>query len=134
MDELDEFLDLAAGRLAEWEFSTFLVGSRVDPQSAAREEALWTEPGAAHAEAIKSELNREIGKRLADRMGKEPDFGHPDVVAIIETAFGTVEAQWNPPFVRARYGKLVRGIPQTRWPCKRCRGKGCGHWGGEGEM
>ena len=134
MDELDEFLDLAAGRLAEWEFSTFLVGSRVDPEIVAREEALWTELGAAHAEAIKSELNREIGKRLADRMGKEPDFGHPDVVAIIETAFGTVEVQVNPLFVRGRYRKLVRGIPQTRWPCKRCRGKGCDHCGGKGKM
>ena len=132
--EVDKFADLAAAKLAPWDFRTFLVGSKVDPEIAAREEALWAELGATMPEAVKSELNREIGKRLCDRLGKEPDFSRPDVVAIVETAFDVVEVQVNPIFVRGRYRKLVRGIPQTRWPCKRCRGKGCEHCGGKGKM
>jgi len=134
IDEMSEFVDLVEGRLAGWEFATFLIGSRVDPEVAAREETLWRELGATYAEAIKSELNREIGKRLSERLRKEPDFVRPELVAIVDTAFGVVDVQVNPLFIRGRYRKLSRGIPQTRWPCRRCRGKGCEHCGGKGKM
>jgi len=103
MAEIGEFATLVEGRLKSLEFATFLVGSRVDAEIVAREEALWRELVATHAEAIKSEVNREIGKRVAERMGKEPDFAHPDVVVIVETAFGTVEVKVNPLFLRGRF-------------------------------
>ncbi len=132
--EVDKFARLAAAKLAPWDFRTFLVGTRVDPEVAAREEALWAELGAASPEAIKSELNREIGKRLCDLLGKEPEFARPDVVAVVDTAFDVVLVEVNPLFIRGRYRKLSREIPQTRWPCRRCRGKGCDHCGGKGKM
>ena len=31
----------------------------------------------------------------------------------------------NPLFIEGKYRKLVRGIPQTKWPCTVCKGKGC---------
>jgi tRNA pseudouridine synthase 10 len=36
-----------------------------------------------------------------------------------------VEVQLNPLFFRGRYLKFVRGIPQTHWDCRKCRGEGC---------
>ena len=36
-----------------------------------------------------------------------------------------LELQLNPLFVEGRYQKLIRGIPQTKWPCRKCKGKGC---------
>ncbi|MEN6290561.1 MAG: tRNA pseudouridine(54/55) synthase Pus10, partial [Methanobacterium sp.] len=36
-----------------------------------------------------------------------------------------IDIQINPIFIEGRYRKLVRGIPQTKWPCGKCRGKGC---------
>ena len=36
-----------------------------------------------------------------------------------------IKLQINPIFIKGRYRKLIRGIPQTRWPCRYCRGKGC---------
>ncbi len=134
LEEIAKFADLVVARLAPWAFRTFLVGSKVDAETVAREEALWAELGATAPEGIKSELNREIGKRVSGALGKEADFARPDVVALVETAFDVVEVQVNPLFVRGRYRKLVRGIPQTRWPCRRCRGKGCEHCGGRGRM
>src|SRR2546426_1760986 len=132
--EIDKFADLAAAKLEGWDFHTFLVGSKVDPEVLAREELLWTQLGAPNAEGIKSELNREIGKRLEERFGKPAEFARPDVVAIIDTAFDSVLVEVNPLFIYGRYRKLLRGIPQTRWPCRRCRGKGCDHCGGRGKM
>jgi len=134
LDELGKFAGLVAENFAPWEFRTFLVGSKVDPEVSAREEALWTELGARHAEPIKSELNREIGKRVERRLGKVAEFAHPDIVAIVDTAFDSVSVQVNPIFIYGRYRKLVRGIPQTRWPCRRCQGRGCEHCGGRGKM
>src|SRR5439155_23056436 len=89
---------------------------------------------AALAEGIKSELNREIGKRLEARLGRAAEFSRPEIVAIVDTAFDSVSVEVNPLFIYGRYRKLVRGIPQTRWPCRRCRGKGCAHCGGRGKM
>ena len=134
LGEVGKFADLSAMKLEPWEFRTFLVGSKVDPEVAAREESLWSELGATQAEAIKSELNREIGKRLEARFRRPAEFTRPDVVAIVDTAFDSVSVTVNPLFVYGRYRKLVRGIPQTRWPCRRCGGKGCEHCGGKGKM
>jgi tRNA pseudouridine synthase 10 len=40
--------------------------------------------------------------------------------------------QVNPIFIYGRYKKLVRGIPQSRWDCKKCKGRGCEDCGGTG--
>lgn len=130
----DDFARLVAAKLAAWDFDTFLIGSKVDPEIQAREESLWLDLALAHPEAIKSEVNREVGKRVCDLTGKEPDMENPDVVAVVDTSFDHVDLQVNPLYLRGRYRKLVRGIPQTRWPCRACMGKGCARCGGTGKM
>ena len=57
--------------------------------------------------------------------GKLVDFKKPDVVAILDPASGAVEVQINSVFFYGRYQKFERGIPQTHWDCRACRGKGC---------
>lgn len=134
MSRYDALARLAAKKLAPWDYDTFLIGSKVDPEVRAREESLWSELGLVHPEAIKSEVNREVGKRVCDLTEKEPDLGNPDLVAVVDTSFDHVDLHVNPLYLRGRYRKLVRGIPQTRWPCKRCMGKGCARCGGTGKM
>ena len=53
------------------------------------------------------------------------DFKKPDVVIILDPSTGTVEVQVNSVFFYGRYQKFERGIPQTHWDCRACRGKGC---------
>jgi tRNA pseudouridine synthase 10 len=130
----DDFASLVADVLTPWDHNTFLIGSKVDPEIQAREESLWLDLGVAHPEAIKSELNREVGKRVCTLTKKEPDLENPDVVAVVDTSFDHVDLQVNPLYLRGRYRKLVRGIPQTRWPCKKCMGKGCARCSGTGKM
>ena len=134
LGEISKFADLAAAALAAWDFQTFLVGSKVDAEVAAREESLWAELSLAQAEPIKAEINREVGKLLAASTGKAPEFHRPDVTAVVDTQFDVVEVDVAPLFVYGRYRKLSRDIPQTRWPCRRCQGKGCAHCGGKGKM
>jgi len=52
----------AAG--ADYEWARFSCGSRWDPETLAREEALWLAVGTACGESLHSAFNRELGKRL----------------------------------------------------------------------
>ncbi len=130
----DALARLVVKKLELWEYDTFVIGSKVDPELQAREESLWSELGLTAPEALKSEINREVGKRVSDLVKKEPSLESPDIVAVVDTSFDHVDLTVNPLFLRGRYRKLVRGIPQTRWPCNRCRGKGCAKCGGTGKM
>lgn len=132
--EYERFRDLIVARLQSWEFNSFLIGSKVDPAIELREEALWSEAGATRMEAIHSEINREVGKLVWEATRKEVDFNRPDVVAVIDTQFDHVELTISPLFTYGRYRKLRRGIPQTRWPCRKCRGRGCERCNGRGKM
>jgi tRNA pseudouridine synthase 10 len=131
------YRDLAAvvvRKLELWHFDSFAIGSKVEAEMAAREESLWADLALSGPEPIRAELNREVGKIVSDLLQKEPDLAHPDIVAIVDPAFDHADLQVNPLYLRGRYRKLVRGVPQTRWPCRRCMGKGCGRCGGTGKM
>ncbi|MGI0149723.1 MAG: tRNA pseudouridine(54/55) synthase Pus10 [Thermoplasmata archaeon] len=130
----DDLASVVVRALEPWEFDSFAIGSKVDAEIAAREESLWAELASTGPEAAKSEVNREVGKRVSERLHKEPDLAHPDVVAVLDPAFDHVDLQVNPLYLRGRYRKLVRGVPQTRWPCRRCMGKGCARCDGTGKM
>jgi tRNA pseudouridine synthase 10 len=102
-----------------------LVGTKIPPIFAEKEEVLHAECGIAHAETMKSELNREVGKRIAIKAGKDVNLVRPDIVFTLDLAAEKVEPKVNSLFFYGRYNKHSRVIPQTRWPCKECRGKGC---------
>jgi len=133
-DETEKFAEIAAQDLKKYEFEDFLVGSRIDPEIEENEERLWSEIDLTSAEPIKSEMNREIGKKVQKILDKEVDLEEPDIKAIVDTRFDSVDIEISPLFIYGRYKKLSREIPQTKWICKRCRGKGCEKCGGAGKM
>ncbi len=117
--------DRAVQAVQGLEFSTFLVGCRVPPLIAENEEMVWSDLSLADPEPFKSEVNREVGKLVSARTGKVVDFKRPEVVIILDASAAAVEVQINPVFFYGRYRKLERGIPQTHWDCRACRGRGC---------
>ncbi len=133
-DQVPRFAEAVELKLQEVQYDNFLVGTRVDPVVQAREEELWSVVGQEHAEPIKSELNREIGKAVFALNGKAVEFKNPQVVALVDTRFAHVELDVAPLFIYGRYRKLSREIPQTKWPCRVCQGKGCPRCGGTGKM
>jgi tRNA pseudouridine synthase 10 len=76
-------------------------------------------------ETLKSHLNREIGKQTSRELKREVDFDRPDVVFVYNMIKDEINIQINPAFIYGRYRKLVRGIPQSRWDCNECNGRGC---------
>ncbi|MEA2033736.1 MAG: tRNA pseudouridine(54/55) synthase Pus10 [Euryarchaeota archaeon] len=124
-ENLDEWVLKALDALRGYEFDSFLVGTKVSGMLLENEELIWEIAGASYAEPLKAELNREIGKRIERETGKTVDFERPDLVVLLNLWTEKVELQVNSCFIYGRYRKFERGIPQTRWLCRECRGRGC---------
>jgi tRNA pseudouridine synthase 10 len=126
--DLDGLAAAIIKRIGEREYSSFLMGAKQEKA------VLELEEKHGYPENLRSEVNRELGKRLEALTGKEADFDNPDITFIVDTRFAGFDIQVAPIYIFGRYRKLERGIPQTRWPCRECRGKGCKRCEGTGKM
>ena len=131
---LDTWANRAVIALSDYEFDSFLVGTRVTGLLAENEEIIWALSGTSFAEPIKTELNREVGKRIETLTGKKANLKKPQVVTLLDLENDAIELEINSLYVYGRYRKLVRGIPQTRWPCRECHGAGCERCNRTGRM
>ncbi len=127
-----EHAEKAIASLTSYEFETFLCGSVIPIHLKEREDELRSKFNIKWGEALKSEINRETGKMIAKITGKQADLANPDVATIIDIESGQISTSINPLFIYGRYRKLIRGIPQSKWPCK-CEGIGCSvcNWTGK---
>lgn len=134
--EIDSsLLDLVCEKIdfLEVEFDTFVVGCKL-PKEIVEKDALISEKLGLDVEILKREVNREMGKLLEKNLPQEVDFDKEDVIIMadfrkmlkedVENPL-QVRIQINPIFIEGRYNKLVRNIPQTKWPCRKCKGRGC---------
>jgi tRNA pseudouridine synthase 10 len=130
----DGLAEKALRLLAEYEYGSFLVGTELPVKVAEREDEFKAEFEVKHGENLRNEFGRVIGKRIAERTGREVDFKKPEVVVLVNPFVDRVMLQVNPLFIAGRYRKLVRGIPQSKWFCSSCRGKGCERCNWTGKM
>lgn len=133
-ERLEDLADRAVNAFRGIEFSRFLVGTFMSGLLAENEELLLADGCSKHAEPMKSEINREVGKLIALKTGKQPDLSNPDIVVHLHLTDGHIDIQIQPLYIYGRYRKLQRGFPQTRWPCRVCGGKGCERCGNTGRM
>lgn len=123
--ELDAYVNRVLNALDRYHFDTFLIGTRPPAEVVENEEALWEVVGIEWVEPIKSEINRLIGKEVGQELDATVDFERPDINAVMDIGKDRVELQINSMFIYGRYNKYSRELPQTKWPCGNCRGKGC---------
>ena len=107
-DEIEKFSELVVNELQNYNYNTFLVGSKIDADVIDREERLWGELGNTQYEPIKAEINREVGKLVEAKVKKDVNFERPDIVAVIDTRFDNVVLQISSLFIYGRYKKLIR--------------------------
>jgi len=129
-----ELAQTSLKELQNHEYATFLVGVELPAEVEEREDEFKAEFEVRHGESMRNHFSREIGKQLAEITRKTADYKRPDVVVLISPFTGRVALQVNPLCIAGRYRKLVRGIPQSRWICAKCRGRGCPHCDGTGKM
>ncbi|MCL2317906.1 MAG: tRNA pseudouridine(54/55) synthase Pus10 [Methanomassiliicoccaceae archaeon] len=133
-DLMPRFATAVAESVNNVRSDNFLVGSRVEPEIAEKERALWEKYDLENPESMKTELNREIGKLAFPKINRPVEFKNPQVVALIDTRFADVTLDIAPIFIAGRYYKYSREIPQTIWPCRVCKSKGCPRCNGTGKM
>ncbi len=131
---IDDLIQRALAAVAGYEYMTFLVGVKLPVAVEEREDEFKAAFEVAYGESIKHEFARLLGKRLEAQTGKKVEYQKPDMVIVINPFTGDIQLQVNPLFVAGRYRKLVRDIPQSKWFCSHCRGRGCQKCGGTGKM
>jgi len=114
-DNLDKFARNTNKKLKNIEFDSFLVGSRIQDKIFVKEEKLWEITGIEFVESIKSEINRELGKKIGKLIKKPVNFKHPNIVIIADFVKNDIEIKINSLYILGFYKKLKRGIPQCKW-------------------
>jgi len=131
---VDKLTEKTLAAMQDYEFTTYLVGIELPVKVEEREDEFKAAFNLDYSESIKHEFGRVFGKAIGVRTGKEVDYLTPDIVAVINPFLEKVRLQVNPLFVAGRYRKLVRDIPQSKWFCSSCRGRGCEKCGGTGKL
>ncbi|MHA1608096.1 MAG: tRNA pseudouridine(54/55) synthase Pus10 [Candidatus Freyarchaeota archaeon] len=129
-----EIAQKIASLLENYDYRTLLIGCHVPIDLTERDDEVKAAHQVDTGESLKAEFNREVGKIVSALTGKPVDFKNPDIVAVVNLENLEVTINSNPIYIGGRYLKYVRGIPQTKWPCKACKGQGCPRCGGTGKM
>lgn len=126
-------------RLLDLEFDTFHVSCQVNyDRLKHNEENIHRIVNYKGGNGLKKELRKYLEKQISLRHNKQVDYKNPEVIIQVkirkkaypynpypEIANVNIFIDSNPLFIEGKYRKLERGIPQTRWPCTHCKGKGC---------
>ena len=115
-ENLDFYTGKAKEKLKEFDFNNFLVGTKLNTTLINNEEDLWEKVGIEWCEPLKSEINRLVGKKLEKELGKKVEFKNPEILIILDLKKKDVKLEVNSLYIYGEYNKLVRTIPQTRWP------------------
>jgi len=133
-DNLSPLVDKILEMLEEYEYDTFLVGIRIPAQIEEREDELRARFGIEYGESMKNEFSRVIGKMIAKATGKKANYMKPQIVILLNPFTEKIKLQIGSLYIMGRYRKLIRGIPQSKWICSRCHGKGCPRCNWTGKM
>ncbi len=123
---VEEWAGQAHAISSGFEYNTYLFGVKLSPRIVQAEKLFLERFPTDTYEPLKHAFNREAGK--AFEVHANPctvDFNRPQVSFVIDLSTNCIDLKVRSLYIYGRYRKLVRGIPQTRWPCRKCGGKGC---------
>ena len=125
-------LDLVSNRIASAidgiECSRVQLGVHFAKDQVAAEEALRASIAATGSRPLKATLSDAIQSAVANKVSEISWVKErPELMILFDTLTLGVNVDIRALFLYGRYRKLERGVPQTRWPCRACRGRdgGC---------
>jgi tRNA pseudouridine synthase 10 len=135
--ELDLIVNRISAAVDGVEFSKAQLGIHFAKDHVAAEEVLRSTIAATGSRPLKATLSDAIQSAVSEKLSgmiwvKE----RPEVMLLFDTLTLGVNADVRAVFLYGRYRKIARGIPQTRWPCRACRGRdgGCESCNGTGQQ
>ncbi len=131
---LNELVSNVLEKLKDYEYASFLVGIELPTEVEEKEDEFKAEFEVKHGESMRNEFSRDIGKRISKITQKPADYKKPNIVVLLNPFTEHITLNVNPMYIAGRYRKMARGIPQSKWICVRCRGKGCSRCDWTGKM
>ncbi|MEM2104376.1 MAG: tRNA pseudouridine(54/55) synthase Pus10 [Candidatus Bathyarchaeia archaeon] len=131
---LDELAKKAIEKLGEYDYTNFSVGIELPVEVEEREDEFKARFGVEFGENMKLEFGRLLGVKIALNSLKKLEYRKPEIVILINPMTEEIRVQVNPLYISGRYKKLARHIPQSKWFCMKCKGKGCEECNWTGKM
>ncbi len=121
LEHVDEYFGMFKEEAGQYDFSTFLIGMKVPKDSLTRDiEAI--EKSGVKTRNYKEEFQFQLGSRIERELPYRVDFGKPEFTFTIDQENMDYSVWVKPIYLKGRYLKKRRGIPQSPW-IKPGRGK-----------
>ena len=125
-EESELLADIIFDEIQPYQIKRLQLGARFPKDQIEEEDIQRRRFGAGGSDGLKTGLVAEIAKSLNSRLeGVKIVNEKPHILALIDVLTLTVELDVRAHYIYGRYRKLERGIPQTKWPCRACKGRGC---------
>ena len=134
-EDVDNIVIRIIREIGEVEFSTIQMGYHISKELIEEEDILRKKFGARGASPLKSSFAAAVEYALKKELENvEMVKELPDVMILVDSLTLRVKAEIRPIFYYGRYRKLAKDVPQTRWPCRSCKGRdgGCESCNGTG--
>ena len=126
-DDVENIVTRIVDQTGELDHGSMQIGVHVPKDLIAEEDRLRTRHAAQGSRPLKAAFSDAVQAGVLARMdGVTFVKERPDLMILIDCLTLRVEVDIRPVFIYGRYRKLGRGIPQTRWPCRACRGRADG--------
>ena len=107
------------------EVNTIQFGIHMPKDLIQEEDRIRTKYGAPGSLPLKSALVQEIHSNIKSANDQITFVKErPNVMVLVDALTLRADIDIRPAYLYGRYRKFERGIPQTRWPCRACRGRG----------
>ena len=113
---VEQLAEKISKALEGYEFQSFLVGCTF--------EDYLSDEG---KEMLKKKFQPILVKRLEKELGVKADYSDADIEILVNFNQDLVYFIVRSAYIYGRYKKYVRGLPQTKYYCFKCKGKGCGY-------
>tara|TARA_S200000501_G_scaffold83155_1_gene75294 strand:+ start:31 stop:1743 length:1713 start_codon:yes stop_codon:yes gene_type:complete len=125
-EEVELLADIIYDSIEPYQFQRLQLGARFPKDQIEEEDVQRKRFGAGGCDGLKTGLVSEIAKLLNQRLENVKLVNDkPQILALIDVLTLSVDLDVRAHYMYGRYRKLERGIPQTRWPCRACKGRGC---------
>ena len=124
--EIDLITSRLTSALSDYEFSRLQLGFQLPTDLIESEEHVRISFGANRSNSLKQSLSSEISMKIRMLKGDvEIVNEHPEILALIDCLTLSVNLECRSLYLYTRYCKFERGLPQTHWNCRTCKGRGC---------
>ena len=125
--DIEQISEMVISKIQEFEFSRLQLGAQFPTDLSESEDVLRGQFGAPGSAPLKGTFVSRIAKLVSSKIKNIQIVNDaPDILALIDVVTLSIKLDNRSVFLYTRYKKLERGIPQTRWPCRSCKGRSGG--------